>query len=300
MDLHYLKIFNIMAMELSFSRTANELYVSQPAVSMQIRKLEKDLGFRLFDRHGRNITLNDNGRMLHEYTKKIFLLVEEAENRISHQTGHLSGTMGIAASNTPGTYILPSIIGRFKDIHPLVEVNLHIGNTHEVEKLVLDNKVDFAVNGGDIPYSRQVNCERLFCDDIVLIASPVNKIFNETVVEPAHLINSTLISHERNSQLYKAAEAIMLELSLPITPSMTFGSIDAIKQAVAAKLGISAVPRSSIGVELKFGLLRQIHLEGRHWDYPYNLIYHKSRHISPQCEKLMMMVREAMKGDIEQ
>jgi len=77
---------------------------------------------------------------------------------------------------------------------------------------------------------------------------------------------------------------------------MSFGSIDAIKQAVAANLGLSAVPRSSISIEIKFGLLKQITLKGKRWDYPYNLIYHRSRHLQPQCGELMDMVREKMKG----
>jgi len=263
---------------------------------MQIKKLEKDLGLKLFDRKGKNIVLNDNGILLKEYTKKIFYLIEEAEYRLTNQSGKLKGRLNVAASNTPGTYILPSIIGKFKEQHPLVDVNLHIGNTHEVEKLVLDNKVDFAVNGGDIPYSKQVYSEALSYDDIIIVASPNNKIFNNSIINPCHLVNCTLISHEKNSQLYKAAELVMHELGLPLTVSMAFGSIDAIKQAVIANLGISVIPKSSITLELKYNLIKEIKFDGKHWNYPYNLIYHKNRHISPSCEKLMDMVRAAMKN----
>lgn len=147
MELHYLKLFNIMASELSFSKTANILFISQPAVSMQIKNFEKELGFKLFDRIGKTIVLNENGKILYNYSKQIFELIADAESDLSCQKELVGGSINIGASNTPGTYILPKIIGEFLEIYPRVNIDLHIANTYEIENLILENKLDFAISG---------------------------------------------------------------------------------------------------------------------------------------------------------
>ena len=295
MDLHYLKVFNILASELSFSKAANLLYISQPAVSIQIKKLEEELGFKLFHRSGRNLYLTDNGKLLYGYTKKIFALLAEVESIFSTQAGNMRGLLEIGASNTPGTYILPAILGEFKELYPDVVTSLHIGNTYEIERMAIENRIDFAVNGGDISYSGEVQVEKLSEDEVILIASPSNSLAKLQYVERADLANAKCIAHEKNSQLYKLFESIWDELDLPINIVMAMGHIDAIKQAVAANLGISAVPASAAKTELKLGLLKQLKIKGKRWFYPYNIIYNKKRRISPACKKLMELVRKKMK-----
>ena len=295
MDIHYLRMFNIMASELNYSKAANTLYITQPAVSMQIRKLENDLGFRLFDKIGKHLYLNENGKILYEYTKKIFALIEEAENSLYSRNNIVKGTVDIGASNTPGTYVLPKILGEFKEMYPDVNTYLHIANTHEIERMIFDNKVDFAVNGGDIEYSSQIVTEKLADDSVVFITSPSNSLAGCECVEPCELADSKFITHERNSQVYKLIEDILKELGLPVNITVTLGNIEAIKQAVAANLGIAAIPGSAISMEMKFGVLKQFRIKGKQWIYPYNLIYHKNRLHSNQAAKLMALVKERMK-----
>lgn len=296
MDLHYLKLFNVLATELSFSKTANMLYISQPAVSMQIKKLESDLGCKLFDKVGKHLYLSESGKLLYEYTKKIFTLVEEAERNLYSSNGVIKGTINIGASNTPGTYILPRILGEFKEMYPEVDTSLHIANTYEIERLVCENSVDFAVNGGEIHYSSVLNVEKLVDDEVVFISSPGNRLSELESVEIPDLIGSKYIVHERNSQLYKLVEGILNELKLPFNINMTLGSIDAIKQAVSSGLGVSIIPRSVIRNELKFGLLKEFRINGKEWLYPYKLVYHKNRQLSCAAVELIKLIRERIRG----
>ncbi|MFZ5987375.1 MAG: LysR substrate-binding domain-containing protein [Bacillota bacterium] len=292
MDLHYLKLFNVLAAELSFSKAANMLYISQPAVSMQIKKLENDLGCKLFNKVGKHLYLSESGKLLYEYTRRIFTLVEEAERNIYSSNGVIKGTINIGASNTPGTYILPRILGEFKEMYPEVDANLHIANTYEIERLIFENSVDFAVNGGEILYSSVLCVEKLVDDEVVFIASPGNRLLELENVEISDLVGCKYIVHERNSQIYKIVEDILYELDLPLNINMKLGSIDAIKQAVSAGLGISIIPRSAIKNELKFGLLKEFRVNGKEWRYPYKLIYHKNRQLSYAAAELIKLIRE--------
>ncbi len=292
MDLHYLKIFNTMATELSFSKTAKKLYISQPAVSIQIRKFEENLGVKLFDKVGRRIYLNENGKLLYEYTKKIFSLIDEAETMLNNQNEIVKGTISIGASNTPGTYILPKILGEFKEMYPYANTSLHIANTSEVEKMVFENVVDFAVIGGEVVRNSTLYAEKIMEDEIVFVASPNGELSEKPYIEAKDLKNIKYISHEKDSKLYKILVDILHELKLPVSISMILGNIDAIKQAVAAGLGISIVPKSAIKMESDFGLLRELRIKDKHWSYPYYLIYHKSRQHSHGTLELIKMIRK--------
>ena len=126
MDLHYLEIFNAIAKYLSFKKASEVLHISQPALSIQIKKLESQIDMKLFYKTGNKTYLSESGLILYEYTKKIFSLVEEMENRISKQSEYIGGTINLGGSYTPGTYILPMAIGEMKKQYPSVTVNLHI------------------------------------------------------------------------------------------------------------------------------------------------------------------------------
>ncbi|MDF2520709.1 MAG: transcriptional regulator, LysR family [Clostridia bacterium] len=294
MNLSYLKLFNILATELSFSKAASLLYISQPAVSIQIKKLEEELGFKLFDRVGKQLELTENGKKLYQYTKKIFELVDEADIELTNQSKNLKGVVEIGASNTPGTYVLPKIVSEYSEAYPDVIINLHIGNTHEVERMVLENRVDFAINGGDVVYNSKLYIEWLAEDEVVFITSPESTLAGHDYVDFNVLSCAKFIVHEKNSRLYYLVQNILEELNLLDNITMTVGHIDAIKQAVKLELGIAAVPVSTVEEELKTGALSQFRIRNKSWFYPYNLIYNKERHRSPASRRMMELVRERM------
>jgi len=299
MNLNYLKLFNILATELSFSKTANLLYISQPAVSIQIKKLEDEFGFKLFDRTNKQLQLTDNGKILYGYTKRIFELIDEADVELTSEAINLKGMVEVGASNTPANYVLPKILSEYGEIYPEVVSNLHIGNTYDVEKMVLESRVDFAIKGGDVMYNSKLYVEWLAEDEVVFITSPKSSLAKQKYVELSELECAKFIVHEKNSQLYNLVEGILGDLNLLGNITMTVGHVDAIKQAVKLEMGVAAVPMQVVKDELEAGILSQFKIKDKTWVYPYYLIYNKGRHISPPARRLMELVRERIKGQYQ-
>jgi DNA-binding transcriptional LysR family regulator len=290
MDLHYLKIFNSLAQEQSFTKAAASLHISQPAISVQIRKLEEGLGIQLFDRVGNKVVLNENGRILFETTRKVFAILEETEHELLNKKDYISGTVSIGGSNTPGTYLLPRIIGEFQRLYPHININLHIGNTDEIATLIMNGQMDFAVNGGNQNYNSSVSIKKLMEDRIIFAVSPDSPLAGAEICDLNDLEHINFVAHESNSQMNKLVEGIIAEMNIPSKISMTFGSIDAVKQAVAAGLGASPITLSSVALELELGLLAEFKIKGKEWFYPYSLVYNKSKYLTPAVRKLMDMV----------
>ena len=294
MDLHYLRLFNTVASLGSMTKASEQMHISQPALSIQIKKLEDGLGLKLFNKIGTRLILNENGEILFNYTKQIFQLVQEASNQLTDRKLTISGQITIGGSNTAGSYLLPRIIGSFKQLYPQVNIELHIGNTYEIANLIYNDVLDFAINGGDVAYTTQTQVIPLKEDPLVLVASPISAYVRPHELLPEDLEAITFIVHHNNSQLYLAYKKAITQLQLEENIAMTLGSIDAIKQAVAADLGLAFIPYSAVAMELERGLLTQLKVKDMQWVYPYNLIYNKSKFISPATLKLMEMVREQL------
>jgi len=295
MDLHYLKLFNIVAAHESYTRAAELLHISQPALSIQIKKLEGELNLKLFDKVGNKIILNENGKILFDYTQKIFGMVDEVEAILVNKRKYIGGSISIGGSNTPGAYILPHIIGAFKKQYPYVKINLHISNTDDIRRLIEDGSLDFAVNGGDIVYNNSVSSEKLMEDRLVIAASPDCAYCNEQYVDMSELQSMQFIVHENNSQLYRTVKKFIDEYELSTKKiTMNLGQIDAIKQAVIANLGVSLIPFSAIKLEMSIGLIKELKLKDKKIIYPYSLIYNKNKYLSPATLELKKMVKEAM------
>lgn len=294
MDLHYLKLFHAAATEKNFTEAAKSLYMSQPALSMQVKRFERALGMRLFDKVGNRNVLNAQGQLLYSYTQKIFTIIEEANTALLESSEVIAGNLTIGGSNTVGIYILPKMIGIFKKLYPRVSVNLHVADTSEITRMALDNRFDFAINGGSVDYGPTIYCEKLREERLVLSAAPESALALKHAIKAEDLKSVTFISHEKQSQLYRLTERIIHEAKLPTEISMTFNNIDAIKQAVEADLGVSLIPFSAVRNELNLGLIREIFLGDASWSYPQSLIYNKHRHQSPASLKMMEIVRQTV------
>lgn len=291
MELHYLHLFNAVATYESFTKASDALHISQSALSIQIKKLEDELSLRLFDKVGNKIALNENGKILFDYTQKVFSLIEEAEHTLIEKRSAISGSILIGGSNTPGTYILPRILGEFKQLYPNVKLDLYIASTDEIALLIEENHLDFAINGGNITYSSKVLVHKLKDDDLIISASPHSHYASCDTLTLDNLMDAQFIVHGINSQLCKEVESFIHTHHLKGTISMRLGSIDAIKQAVAANLGISLIPFSAVALELKTKQIVELKLQNLAYVYPYNLIHHKNRYLSPANLKLIEFIK---------
>ncbi|MGL4799380.1 MAG: LysR family transcriptional regulator [Cellulosilyticaceae bacterium] len=288
LDLHYLKLFHVVAQNQSFTKASEILHITQPALSIQIKKLEEGLGMKLFDKTGNKIQLNANGTLLLSYTKQIFELIDEATHKLVDESQLIQGEINIGGSNTPGTYILPKIIGRFKEKYPYVKINLKIGTTEEIAYLVTTGNIDIAINGGYIDYGNAIESLKLMDDEIILAASKTSEL--EANVTAEALGKANFIIHDTNSQLYKVVKDFLKTKDIERECTLAFNTIDAIKQAVAANLGVSLIPKVALELELELGMIKQLYI-GEPQSYPYYLIYNKYKYLSPAKKKFIQCIQ---------
>lgn len=290
MELHYLEIFNAVAQYTSYKKASEILHISQPALSIQVKKLEKQTGLKLFYRIGNKLCLSEDGSMLYHYTKKIFTMIEDMENNISNQKEVIGGTINLGGSNTPGTYILPKVIGEMKKRYPSVTVNLHIADTSEITNMIENGTLDVAVNGGSCHYNNNIFVEKLIDDRLVFVASPENKLCEKEYINTADLSEASFVIHNKTSQLYTYYQKIINDLNIQENISMFFGSIEAIKYAIYADLGISIVPYYAVKSDIHAGLLKELKLKNVNIAYPYSLIYNKDKYLSVTSKKFIELL----------
>ncbi|WFR55479.1 LysR family transcriptional regulator [Anaerocolumna sp. AGMB13025] len=291
MDLHYLEIFNTVAKYTSYKKASEKLHISQPALSIQVKRLENQTGLKLFYRLGNKLCLSEDGEMLYAYTKKIFLIIDEMENYIAYQKDVIGGTINLGGSNTPGTYILPNVIGQMKKLYPAVTVNLHIADTSEITFLIENGTLDVAINGGSCQYNNNIYVEKLIDDRLVFAASPKNKLTEKEYIDTSDLSEADFVVHNKTSQLYTYYKKIMNEFNVPENISMYFGSIDAIKYAVMADLGISIMPYYAVKHEIEMELIKELKLSDVNIAYPYSLIYNKNKYLSVTVKKFIEVLK---------
>jgi DNA-binding transcriptional LysR family regulator len=286
-NFNHLKVFWAVAKNLNYTRAAEELYLSQSTVSIQVKKLEEELGIELLEQLGKKIYLTQAGVSLLSYASRIFTLATEAEFTIQELKGIRSGRLVIGASTTPGIYFLPAIIGSFQTIYPNLEVSLEISNTHTVQEQLLLNQLDLGVVGEEMAMDSQLEIEPLFEDELVLIVSIGHPLAKRETVSLQELLQQRLILRERGSSTREVLEEKVRARGSHLTVAMQLKSVEAIKQAVAANLGVSVVSNLAVGLEVGAGVLRILSVGDMQFVRRINLAYHKDKHLSPAARMFM-------------
>ena len=283
MKLTRLKVFAAVAENKGFSKAAKELFISQPAVSIHINKLEKELGVLLIKRSDKNVELTPAGMVLYKYARRIIDLMAEAETEINKINGVIEGRLTIGATLTIGEYILPQIIGSFKQLHPRVEILLHVQNTEVIVEKLLSGHYDLALIEG-LCDNHKIHKTKYLDDEIVLIVSRDHPWSKKGIVSLEEVSTCDLILREPGSGTRKITELALRDAGLDIQNLnilMELGSSEAIKGAVAANLGAAFISRWTLEKELKMGLLSIIEIEGFRIPRSFNFIYSMNGICSP-------------------
>jgi len=260
-----LQVFHTVARCLSFTRAAEALSMTQPAVTFQVKQLEEQFNARLFDRsHGR-IALTSAGAMVFDYAERILKLSGELDARMAEMSGEISGPLLLGASLTNGEYILPHLIGEFQAIHPQVQIHLTVGNSETIESRVADRSLDlgFIESPAHLPSleTREI-CE----DELVVICSPQNGLARSTRLRPGQLLGHPYVSREPGSGTREFADRYLRQHGIApedLNVAMELGSTVAIKGVVETGLGYSILSRAAVLKELRLGALVAIPLEPR-------------------------------------
>lgn len=256
-----LKVFRTVAEELSFRKAAELLFLTQPAVTLQIQALEEDLGVRLFDRAGGRVSLTRQGARLLGYARKISTLAAAAEQELASDDDRVSGSLPLGVSTTIAQYVLPQLLGAFLAEHPHVQLSLHSGNTSEIVDLLIEGKVSAGLIEGPAR-KRAVRAEPFMEDELVLIAPPK---FEYHRLSLRQLTSATLLLREQGSGSRRVVETALLRAGVKtksFRQVMHLDSTEAIKSAVEAGLGLGFVSRWAISKEQDLRVLKVVDVPG--------------------------------------
>ena len=292
MDLRQLEIFAKVAELGSFSRAAEALLLTQPTVSEHIRSLEDELGIRLLDRLGRGAAVTRGGALLLSYAQRILALARETRQAMESFQGRMSGDLLVGASTIPGEYILPAVIGRFKEKYPDIAITLLIGGSGAVIEWVAEGRAEIGVVGAR-PSNRSIEYRELFPDDIVLIVGAAHPWHGRKQVTIEELRAEPLLLRERGSGTRAAVESALEAAGVDVTGCRVvgeMGSTQAIKQAVKAGVGLSLLSRRAVDEECRVGSLSCLRVKGLKIDRAFYLATHRERSRSPLAEAFRAFV----------
>ncbi len=292
MNLSQLKAFLAVAQDRSFSRAAEKLYLTQPAVSKQIQALEEALGMRLFDRVGRSILLTQAGNILHDHAHIAFRTLEEARETINQLRGLQRGHLRISAASTIGTYMLPQPLGELKAQFPGIEISLAITNKARVVQQVLSHEVELGFVGPPVEPA-ELEMEEYLLDELVLIMAPTHRLAQEESVGVAELAEEVFILREQGSGTREIMEEELGRVRVSLKKAMELGSTEAIKQAVAANLGVSIVSKFAISLEILQGRLAVARLPELNLRRQLFVIHHGGRTLSPAAQEFCSLLRRS-------
>lgn len=256
LNFHHLQVFRAVAHRLSYSRAAEELLISQPAVSRYVHALERELGSRLLGQAGNRVFLTDAGRLVLAYADRVAELTREIERALAELENLERGYLRIGAASTPGLYLLPPVVAEFRKRHPGIDVSLRLANSQQIEEEVLRGELDLGFVGARFlpelqvrPYAR---------DELVLVVPPDHEFVLRGEVEAAALTEVDLIVREQGSGTRRVLEAELSRVGVAPRRLIELSGCEAVKRAAMAGLGVAIVSSHSVGLELRCGELRRI------------------------------------------
>ncbi|MFQ6019659.1 MAG: LysR substrate-binding domain-containing protein [Dehalococcoidia bacterium] len=298
MNLHQLRIFYTVAKHLSFSVAAEELFMTQPAVSQQVKALERHLNMKLFERAGHKLFLTEAGEAIQENALVILTAQEEIERVIAELRGSSRGRFVLGANTTGGMYIVPNIVRAFREVHPEAELTLHVESTNRICERVMQNMVDIAVVTGPLQDRRFV-VRDLCQDELLLIVSPSHPFASRPSVSLADLAAEPFILPEPGSRTRLLVDQAFTERGFKLRVTMQLAGTEAVKKAAEANLGVAMVSRHAIQRELSLGVLKSVEIDGLTLYRPIHMLYRKGKQFSPLARSFLTFAMEYASRDPE-
>ena len=283
LNLHEMNVFVEAAQAENFSLAAQRLYLSQPAVSLQVRNLEKQLGVDLFRRNGRNVVLSDAGKVLLPLAQQLLLQAKHIEEMMWGLQGMVIGELAIACSTTVGKYILPQLIAGYRGCHTDVQVAVQVMGRRSAIDWLLDGRADIAVVSTHLVH-RDLEYRPFLQDDVVLIVPVSHPWADGRTVTPEDLAECPFIMRESTAGSYEVLADGLTSRGLSVADLrvvMTLGNAEAIEMSVEAGLGIAFVSRLVACRGLTLGRIREVPVEGMSLARTIYMVRHLRRSATP-------------------
>jgi len=288
-----LQVFHTVARLLSFTKAAETLHMTQPAVTFQVRQLEEHFNTRLFDRTHNRISLTEAGQRVYEYANRIFDLYADMENSVREMTGEISGALTIGASTTIAEYMLPALLGDFKAKYPHVGIRLKVSNTDAIVSMVEDNEIDLGVVEAPVA-NKNLVVELCRVDRLVAVLAPAHPLAERDRVAVSELLQFPYIAREEGSGTREVMQEYLRAAGLSanqLNTIMELGSPEAVKGAVEAGMGVSVLSRTTVNKELRLGTLVAVPLEPP-LERPFSFVHQKQKFRVRAMEELLNFARQ--------
>ncbi len=273
-----LKVFESVARHLSYSRAANELHLTQPAVSMQIKQLEENISLPLFEQMGKKISLTEAGNELYHYSRAISQQLEDLEIAIDELKGMERGKLNISVVTT-ANYFAPHLLAKFCQRYSGVTVSLNVSNRETVLKQLADNVIDLAIMGQP-PEKLDIASESFIENPLVVIAPPDHPLCKVEKIPVKRLAKEIFLVREPGSGTRSAMERFFALHEIKINKGMETDTTEAIKQAVQAGMGLGIMSRHTIELELETNRLKILDVQGfpitRYW----HVVHRRNKRLS--------------------
>jgi DNA-binding transcriptional LysR family regulator len=289
MNLNQLKIFYLAAKYKNLTAAAEELNITQPAVTKGIQRLQEFYEVRFVNRFGKKLALTDAGRVLYDVAEKIFEMERLAEDGIRDFQQHERGHVRIDTSESFGAYYLPSLINPFSHRHPKIRVSVNILPTEHVVRNTLDLKNDLGFISYSIENSK-LKIREILEDRLVIIVPSNDALAHKKQLDPMDLMGRAMIMHETGSAPRRAIDAYIHHNNLAVDVPMELSNNEAIKRAVEEGIGIALISRKVADEEIQAGKLKAIPLADHAVKRRFHLIHHKDKHLSFSLRRLIEIV----------
>ncbi len=277
--LRQMAAFQSLARHRNFTRAAGEMGLTQPAVSMQIKQLESQLGVALIEQRGKRIDLTEEGEEVLAGARAILQRLDDLESSLNERKGVKSGRLRISVVTTVNTFA-PDLLLIFQQRYPGVGIVLDVANHKELLEQLSDNDVDLVIMGRP-PASLNLKAGTFLENPLVIVAHPDHPLAARKRLSPSLLSNETFIMREPGSGTRRAMERFFSEKDLSFIAGMEVSGAEALKQSVQAGLGLGLMSRDAVRMELDAGLVVELDVRGlpipRHW----YLVHHQSKRLSP-------------------
>jgi DNA-binding transcriptional LysR family regulator len=292
LTLRQLKVFESVARHLNYTRAAEELFLTQPAVSMQVKQLEEHLGVALFEQLGKRIHLTEAGQEVLAYARTVTQQLDELESVLNRIKGLSGGKLRISVATT-ANYFIPTLLGTFSRRYPEVTVSLDVTNREALLQQLSENTVDLVIMGQP-PSGLDVEAEAFMENPLIIVAPPEHPLAHQKKIPLKRLQEEVFLVREPGSGTRSAMERFFAEREIHLKTGMEVGSNEAIKQSVQAGLGLGLLSRATIEQELELKRLVVLDVAEfpimRHW----YLVHRRGKRLSAVAEVFKdFMLKEA-------
>jgi DNA-binding transcriptional LysR family regulator len=291
MDLSQLEIFTRIAEEKSFSRAAEKMLRTQPAISIALKRLEEELGETLFDRSNRSGTLTEAGVILLSYAQRMLNMREEALRAIGELRAMHRGRLTIGANESTSLYLLPRLLLDYRKQHPQIKIEVYRNISERIPSEVLERNLDFGFLSFD-PMHPALESLPVYRDELVFVTSPRHRLAGRKRVSVADLGEEQFIAHNVKTPSRNRIFELFAEHQTPLNISIELATLETIKDFVRRDAGVAILPRLSVTDDLRAGNLTEVAVEGMRIEKILRVVFRREQTLSHAARAFLELVKQ--------